>query len=149
MSKPYNSYRWHSFSYILIVFRGSGHGYQHSKAPTTQQAPTVTIASVILLASDIPMALAIPLDSTISAGSSTILVGLAILVHLAISEASVVPSPKSPTAPIPTPIHRQTMVSQTWIEDPLRYRAAMTQSSCVPSETLITPDVEPIFLHVS
>jgi hypothetical protein len=110
------------------------------EAPTTQQAPTVTIASVILLASDIPMALAIPLDSTISA---------AILVHLAISEASDVPSPKSPTAPIPMPIQRQTMVSQTWIEDPLRYRAAMTPSSCVPSETLITPDVEPIFLHVS
>jgi hypothetical protein len=72
-----------------------------------------------------------------------------------------VPPPKSPhftpiaptvltaTAPIPTPVPRQTIVSPAWLEDPLRYRAAMTPPSCVPPEALIIPEVEPVFLHMS
>jgi hypothetical protein len=47
------------------------------------------------------------------------------------------------------PVPGQTIVSLAWLEDPLRYRAAMTPPSCVPPETLITPEVEPVFLHVS
>jgi hypothetical protein len=31
----------------------------------------------------------------------------------------------------------------------LRYRAAMTPPSCVPPETLITPEVKPLFSNVS
>jgi hypothetical protein len=105
--------------------------------------------------------------TAISARSSTILVGLAILVHSAIlvqsdiPEASAVPIPKSPhftpatptvltpTAPIPVPMLGQTMVSLAWLENLLRYRAAMTPQSCVPSETLITHEVEPVLLYVS
>jgi hypothetical protein len=55
----------------------------------------------------------------------------------------------TPTTPIPAPIPRQTMVSLAWIEDPLRYREAMTPPSCVPPETLITTKIDPVFLHVS
>jgi hypothetical protein len=47
------------------------------------------------------------------------------------------------------PVPGQTIVSLAWLEDPLRYMAAMTPPSCVPPETLKTPEVEPIFLHVS
>jgi hypothetical protein len=139
-------------------------------APTTQHAPAITIASVISVASDIPMDVAIPegipFDLAISAVSSAI--PEAILVHsaipvpsaipisTAIPEASAVPPRKSPhftpaaptvltpTAPRPVSIPKQTMVSPTWIEDQLRYTATMT-----PPATLITLEVEPIFLHVS
>jgi hypothetical protein len=54
-----------------------------------------------------------------------------------------------PTAPIPTPIPKQMIVSLAWMEDPLRYRVAMTPPGGVPLATLITPEVEPVFLHVS
>jgi hypothetical protein len=144
-------------------------------APTTQQAPVVTIATIISVASGIPVASTIPEgiqhDSAILARSSTIPAGSAIPeaipihsaipMHSTILEASTVPPPKSshftlvapmvltPTTPIPTPIPRQTMVSLASIEDPLRYRTAMTPPSCVPSEALITPEVERAFLHVS
>jgi hypothetical protein len=138
-------------------------------APTTQQAPGVTISSFISSALAIPMASTISdgiqLHSAISARSSTIPVGLAILeatsVPSCILEAYVVPphiSPRfipatptvlTPTAPIHVPVPRQTIVSTVWLEDPLRYRAAMTPPSCVPPETLITPEVESVFSHVS
>jgi hypothetical protein len=146
-------------------------------APTTQQAPVVTIATIISVASCIPVASTIPEgiqhDSAILARSSANPAGSAIpihsaipmhstiLVHSTILEASTVPPPKSshftlvapmvltPTTPIPTPIPRQTMVSLASIEDPLRYRTTMTPPSCVPSEALITPEVERAFLHVS
>jgi hypothetical protein len=138
-------------------------------APTTQQAPGVIISSFISSASAIPMASTIPygiqLHSAISARSSTIPVGIAIpeatLVLSGILEAYVIPPPISPrfttgaptvltpTAPIPTPVPGQTIVSPAWLEDPLRYRAAITPPSCVPPETLITPEVEPVFSHVS
>jgi hypothetical protein len=55
----------------------------------------------------------------------------------------------TPTAPIPMHVPSPTIVSPAWLEDPLRYRAAMTPPSCVPPETLITPKVEPVFIHVS
>jgi hypothetical protein len=55
----------------------------------------------------------------------------------------------TPFAPIPTPVPGQTIVSPAWLEDPLRYRAAVTPPSCVPPETLITPEVEAVFLHMS
>jgi hypothetical protein len=55
----------------------------------------------------------------------------------------------TPTAPITVSVPRQTIVSPAWAEDPLRYRAAMTPPSCVPPEIMITPEVEPVFLHVS
>jgi hypothetical protein len=111
------------------------------------------------------MASAIPygiqLHSAISAQSSTIPVASAIPEQLGISEAPAVPPTVSPhftptapivltsTAPIHAPVPGQTIVSPAWLEDPLRYRAAMTPPSCVPPETLITPEVEPVFLHVS
>jgi hypothetical protein len=119
----------------------------------------------------------IQLDSAILVQSSTIPVGSAILdvilvhsdipVHSAIlvqsgiPEAYVVTPPKSPhftpaaptvltpTAPIPTSVSEETIVSPTWLEDPLRYMVVMTPPSCVPAETLITPEVEPVFIHVS
>jgi hypothetical protein len=59
------------------------------------------------------------------------------------------PTVLTPTAPIPPPILGQTMVSPSWIENPLRYRVAMTPPSCVPPTTLITPKVELILLYVS
>jgi hypothetical protein len=133
--------------------------------PITQQALAITIASFISAGSGLPMASAIldgiQLDSTISALSSTIPVGSAILVQSGILEASIVPPPISPhftpaapavltpTTPILTPVPGQTIVSPAWLEDPLRYRVAMTPPSCVPLETLITPKVELVFLHVS
>jgi hypothetical protein len=115
------------------------------------------------------MASAIPygiqLHSAISAQSSTIPVASAIPEaipeQLGISEAPAVPPTVSPhftptapivltsTAPIHAPVPGQTIVSPTWLEDPLRYRAAMTPPSCVLPETLIIPEVEPVFLHVS
>jgi hypothetical protein len=114
------------------------------------------------------MASAIPdgvhLDSTILAWSSTVPVGLAILdailVESGFPEASGMPPPASPftlaapmvltpTTPIPMLVPRQTIVSPVWLEDPLRCRAAMTPPSCVLPETLITPEVEPVFIHVS
>jgi hypothetical protein len=55
----------------------------------------------------------------------------------------------TPTTPIPALVPGQTIVSPSWLKDPLRYRVAMTPLSCVPPETLITPEVEPVFLHVS
>jgi hypothetical protein len=55
----------------------------------------------------------------------------------------------TPTTPISAPVPGQTIVSSAWFEDPLRYRAAMTPQSCVPPETLITPEVEPVSIHVS
>jgi hypothetical protein len=134
-------------------------------APTTQQAPAITIASFISTPSGIPMVTtiseSIQLDSTISARSSTILVGSAIPVQLGILEASLVPPSKSPhfthvapmvltpTATIPVPVPWQTIESPAWLEDALRYMAAMTPPSCVPPEILITPEVEPVFIHVS
>jgi hypothetical protein len=48
----------------------------------------------------------------------------------------------TPTASIPAPISEQTMVSPTWIEDPLRYMAVMKPPSIVPTATL--PEVEPV-----
>jgi hypothetical protein len=138
-------------------------------APTTQQAPSVTISSFISSASVIPMASAIPddiqLHLAISARFSTIPVGLATPevtpVPPGILEASAIPPPISPrftpagptvltpTAPIPMPVPGQTIVSPAWLEDPLRYRATMTPLSCAPPETLITPEVGPVFSHVS
>jgi hypothetical protein len=71
------------------------------------------------------------------------------------------PSPKLPhftpvapmvlthTALIPVLLPGQTIVSPAWLENPLRYRAAMTPPSYVPPETLIAPEVEPVFIHVS
>jgi hypothetical protein len=134
-------------------------------APTTQQDLGVTIASFISTASGIPMASpiqdGIQLDSAISARSSTIPVASAILEQLGIPKASTVPplaSPHftpvaptvlTPTTPILAPIPGQTIMSPAWLEDPLRYRAAMTPPSCVPLDALITPEVEPVFLHVS
>ena len=56
----------------------------------------------------------------------------------------------TPTVPIPAPIPGQTLVmSPSWIEHPLRYKAAMTPPTGVPAATLITPEVEPVFMHVS
>jgi hypothetical protein len=138
-------------------------------APTTQQALGVTISSFISSASAIPVASAIldgiQLHSAISPWSSTIPVGLAIPdatpVPSGILETSDVPPPISPcftpvaptvltpTAPIPAHVPGQTIVSPAWLEDPLRYKAAMTPLSCVPPKTLITPEVEPVFSHVS
>jgi hypothetical protein len=141
----------------------------------TQQVSVVTIALFISTDSRIPMAQAIPediqLDSAILVQSSTIPVGSAILdvilvhsdilVQSGIPEAYVVTPPKSPhftpaaptvltpTAPIPTSVSEETIVSPTWLEDPLRYMVVMTPPSCVPAETLITPEVEPVFIHVS
>jgi hypothetical protein len=37
-------------------------------------------------------------------------------------------------------------VSLAWLEDPLRYKAAMTSPSCVSPEKLITHELEPVFL---
>jgi hypothetical protein len=62
---------------------------------------------------------------------------------------SATPTVLTPTTPIHVPVPGQTIVSPAWLEDPLRYRAAMTPPSCVPPKTLITPEVEPVFLHVS
>jgi hypothetical protein len=135
-------------------------------APKTQQALVVTIALFISTTSTISMASIIPngiqLDSTISARSSIIPVRSAITeatpVPSGILEASAVPPPISPhftptarivLTPIPASVPRQTIVSPAWLEDPLRFRAAMTPLSCVPPETLITHEVEPVFLHVS
>jgi hypothetical protein len=134
-------------------------------ALTTQQAPSITIASFISTALAIPVASAIPdgiqLDSPILARSSRIPVGSVTPVPSGIIEASVIPPPISPrftpaaptvltpTIPIPAPVPGQTIVSLAWLEDPLRYKAAMTPPSCVPPETLITPEVEPILLYVS
>jgi hypothetical protein len=108
---------------------------------------------------------ATPVKSAMLARSSTIPVVSAIpkdnAVHLGILVASVVPPPISPyftpatptvltpTTPIPAPVPEQTIVSPAWLEDPLRYRVAMTPPSCVPPDRLITPEVEPVFLHVS
>jgi hypothetical protein len=41
------------------------------------------------------------------------------------------------------------MVSPSWIEVLLRYRAAITPPNYVPPKILITPEVEPVFLQVS
>jgi hypothetical protein len=138
-------------------------------ATITQQAPGVTIAPFISKTSSIIIASAIPdgiqHDSAISAQSSTIPVGSAISeatpVPSCILEASVVPPPISPCftpaaptvlipiAPIPSPVPGQTIVSPAWLEDQLRYMVAMKSPSCVPPETLITPEIKPVFLHVS
>jgi hypothetical protein len=138
-------------------------------ATITQQAPGVTIASLISTASAITIASTIPdgiqHDSSILARSPTILVGSAISeatpVPSGILEASAVPPPISqcftpaapivltPTAPIPSFVPGQTIVSPAWLEDQLRYMTAMKPLSCVPPETLITLEVEPVFLHVS
>jgi hypothetical protein len=138
-------------------------------ALTTQQTLGVTIASFISTTSGIPIASRIPdgiqLDSDISARSSIIplasTISYVIPVQSGIPEASVVPPPVSPhftptvptvltpTAPIPAPVPRQTIVSPAWLEDSLRYKAAITPPSCILLETLITPKVEPVFLHLS
>jgi hypothetical protein len=134
-------------------------------ALTTQQAPRITIASFISTALAIPVASAIPdgiqLDSAILARSSRIPVGSVTPVPSGIIEASIIPPPISPhftpvaptvltaTIPILAPVPGQTIVSLAWLEDPLRYKVAMTPPSCVPPETLIRPEVEPVLLHVS
>jgi hypothetical protein len=105
----------------------------NSKATITQQAQGVTIASFISTASTITIASAIPYgiqhDSAISARFSTIQVGSTISeatpVPSDILEASAVPPPISPcftpaaptvltpTAPIPSLVPGQTIVSPT------------------------------------
>jgi hypothetical protein len=145
------------------------------QAPTVTVGSFISTASGIPMASGISEG--IQLDSTILARFSTIPVGSLILdaipvhsdisVHSAIPvqsgipETFAVPPPKSlhftpaaptvliPTAPIPAPVPGQTIVSPTWLKDPLRYMTVIISPSCVPPETLITHEIEADFLHVS
>jgi len=63
------------------------------------------------------------------------------------SPDSVVVSGSAPTAAIPNVPTNS--FSPSWIQDPLRYKATMTPPAGVPLEKVITPEVEPVFMHVS